>query len=128
MDKHVILNAFNEINMNLVEYCTELMPENIELATMKTALSGLISTQPELNIITFRECTLAKYRSVIEEKDVSFFVDQKYDNNVKEIGISKIVLEKMDFLRVPVGNMDKANQEVIFGFLHKMTKLSDMYN
>lgn len=127
MDKTVVLKAFNELNMKLVDYCIKLLPDNVELATMKNALTGLISATPELNIITFKECTVKRYRSNIETRDASFFVERKYDDNVKDIGISKLVFEKMDCLRMPVGKMEKANQDEIFDFLNKMVKLSDMY-
>ena len=128
MDKTLILNAFNQLNLKAVEYGVTLMPDNIELATMKNALTGLILASPELNIITFKECTVKRYRSKIEERDMSFFVERKYDDNCEDIGISKFVFEKMDCLRMPVGQMEKANQDVIFDYMHKMIKLSDMYD
>ena len=128
MDKTMILNAFNQLNMKAVDYSITLMPDNIELATMKNALAGLIATSPELNIITFKECTVKRYRTNIETRDVSFFVERKYDDNFEDIGISKLVFEKMDCLRMPVGQMEKANQDVIFDYMHKMIKLSDMYD
>ena len=128
MNKTMLLNAFNQVNMEVVDYCIKLLPDNIELATMKNALTGLIATTPELNIITFRECTLKKYRSKIEARDVSFFVKREYDNNIEDIGISKLVFEKMDCLRMPVGNMEKVHQEKILDNMQKMIKLCDMYS
>lgn len=128
MDKHILLKAFNQVNMNVVDYCINLMPDNIELATMKNALIGLIATTPELNIITFRECTLKKYRPYIEKRDISFFVEKKYDDHVEDIGISKLVYEKMDCLRIPIGNMNKEQKETILDFMQKMIKLCDMYS
>jgi len=128
MERSVILNAFNELNIILINDCIQLIPDSVDLATLKNALTALIATTPELNIITFKECTVKHYRSVIEERDVQFFVEHKYDDNVKEIGISKLVLENIDCLRVPVGKMKKSNQNKIFDYLNKMIKLSDMYN
>ena len=128
MDKTVILKAFNEVNMKIVDDCTNILPDNIELATMKNALKSVITATPELNLITFRECTLKKYRSYIELRDASFFVDRRYDDEVEDIGISKLVFEKMDCLRKPVGEMGKINQDKIFDDLQKMVKLCDMYS
>ena len=124
----MLLKAFNQVNMEVVDFCVALMPDNIELATMKNALTGLIATTPELNLITFRECTLNKYRSNLEARDVSFFVKREYDNNVEDIGISKLVFEKMDCLRMPVGNMKKEEQGKILDLMQKMMKLCDMYS
>lgn len=128
MNQSVVLNAFNELNINLVDYSITLMPDNVELATMKHALTGLILATPEVNIITFKECTVKKYRKFIESRDISFFIERKYDDKIKDIGISKFIVEKMDCLRVPVSKMSKSNQDKIFDFLNKMIKLSDMYN
>ena len=123
-----MLNAFNDLNMEVVDFCIRLMPDNVELATMKNALKGVIATTPELNILTFKECTVKRYRSFIENRDVSFFVERKYDDNFKDIGISKLVFEKMDCLRMPVGKMSKENQGIILDNMMRMVKLSDMYD
>lgn len=128
MDKMMVLNAFNQVNMQFVDYCVDLLPDNIELATMKNALDTLISTTPELNLITFRECTVKKYRDKIEGGDIRFFVERNYDVDCANIGISKLIFEKMDSLRMPVGKMDKVHQNALLDFLKKMIKLCDIYN
>jgi hypothetical protein len=127
MDAEFIIKAFNQINLEMIEYFAEQMPNNIEMATLKTAVVTLINSTPEINILTFKECTVKPYREQIESRNIDFFINGEYTNNVMDIGISKLVFNILNQLRDDMSLMDPDVHDKMMDFLNKMIKISDMY-
>lgn len=129
MDKIQILGAFNDHFIQFVEDIQIVFPDNLDIATFRTALTKIRKANPRLIITGFKEHVAEIYRKEIEKGNINFFIDTDYKSHLIENGIqsSNMILEKIDCLREPVRNMNHAEQQKVIKYLQNLTKLSDMY-
>jgi len=129
MDKIQILGAFNDHFIQFVEDIQIVFPDNLDIATFRTALTKIRKANPRLIITGFKEHVAEIYRKEIEKGNINFFIDTDYKSHLIENGIqsSNMILEKIDCLREPVRNMNHADQQKVIKYLQNLTKLSDMY-
>jgi len=129
MDKIQILGAFNDHFIQFVEDIQIVFPDNLDIATFRTALTKIRKANPRLIISGFKEHVAEIYRKEIEKGNINFFIDTDYKSHLIENGIqsSNMILEKIDCLREPVRNMNHADQQKVIKYLQNLTKLSDMY-
>jgi hypothetical protein len=130
MDKSQILGAFNDHFMAFVEDVQNVFPNNMDIATVITALSKIRKANPRLTIIAFKEHVSGVYRQEIQNGDIDFFINNDYKNDLNNIGVSSpnMILEKIDCLREPVRLMSKEDQQKVIKYMQNLTKLSDLYN
>jgi len=129
MDKIQILGAFNDHFIQFVEDIQIVFPDNLDIATFRTALTKIRKANPRLIVTGFKEHVAEIYRKEIEKGNINFFIDTDYKSHLIENGIqsSNMILEKIDCLREPVRNMNHAEQQKVIKYLQNLTKLSDMY-
>lgn len=129
MDKIQILGAFNDHFIQFVEDIQIVFPDNLDIATFRTALTKIRKANPRLIVTGFKEHVAEIYRKEIEKGNINFFIDTDYKSHLIENGIqsSNMILEKIDCLREPVRNMNHADQQKVIKYLQNLTKLSDMY-
>jgi hypothetical protein len=129
MDKIQILGAFNDHFIQFVEDIQIVFPDNLDIATFRTALTKIRKANPRLIISGFKEHVAEIYRKEIEKGNINFFIDTDYKSHLIENSIqsSNMILEKIDCLREPVRNMNHAEQQKVIKYLQNLTKLSDMY-
>jgi hypothetical protein len=130
MDKSQILGAFNDHFMAFVEDVQRVFPDNVDIATVITALTKIRKANPRLTIMAFKEHVSSMYRTEITQGDIEFFINNDYKNDLNNLGISSpnMILEKIDCLREPVRLMTKADQQKVIKYMQNLTKLSDLYN
>jgi len=129
MDKTQILTAFNDHFIQFVEDIQLVFPDNTDIASVSLALGKLRKANPRLLIMSFKEHVVSGYRKEIEKGDINFFINNDYQNDLNNIGVSSSnkILEKIDCLRGPVRDMNKSEQDKVIKYLQNLLKLSDMY-
>ena len=129
MDKTQILGAFNDHFIQFVEDVQIVFPDNVDIATFRSALTQIRKANPRLVITAFKEHVSGIYRNEIEKGNINFFIDTDYQSYLAEKGVqgSSMILEKIDCLREPVRNMNNEDQQKVIKYLQNLTKLSDMY-
>ena len=117
------------------EFITEvslLFPNNKQIQTSKLYFEGLKKMNPKLMIISWQELVLKKYEKQIEEGDVSFFINKKYNDdfattkwNEKEVSN---INDKINELKETISELDDKTKETTMKYIINLTKLSKLYN
>jgi hypothetical protein len=130
MDKSQILSAFNDHFTEFVEDIQLVFPDNVDIATLHSAISKVRKANPKLIIKAFNEHVIASYSTEIERGDINFFIDNDYKKDIANLGMagsSNSILEKIDCLRQPVRNMGVEDQQKVMKYIQNLAKLCKMY-
>tara|TARA_B110001450_G_C17664076_1_gene498664 strand:- start:3716 stop:4120 length:405 start_codon:yes stop_codon:yes gene_type:complete len=131
IDKAYILSAFNDQFTEFVEDVERVFPNDVQIRTCKNALFALRKTNPKLIFTSLSEYLL-KYKTQIENKNINFFINKDYDNDMLEKQVntekSKKILDKIDSLRVPIKKMNDYEKEKIITYMQNLLKLCEIYN
>ena len=122
-----ILTAFNNHFTEFVEDVKRVFPDDIEIATAANALSKLRKANPKIILMGFKSYVSGPYQKEIEAGELEFFLKKDYTKDVGGDSAS-IILEKIDTLRKPIAEMNKADQKKVIKYLQNLTKLVNMYN
>ena len=69
------------------------------------------------------------YREKIVQNDLTFFINKNYQEDIYfAADTTKHVLEKIDLLRKPIGEMCVEDKKTVAKYLNNLLKLSDLYN
>lgn len=130
MDKSQILSAFNDHFTEFVEDVQLVFPDNVDIATLHSAISKVRKANPKLIIKAFNEHVIASYSEEIERGDINFFIDNDYKKDIMNLGIagsSNAILDKIDCLRQPVRDMGEEDQQKVMKYIQNLAKLCKMY-
>lgn len=130
MDKSQILSAFNDHFTEFVEDVQLVFPDNVDIATLHSAISKVRKANPKLVIKAFNEHVIGSYSNEIEKGDINFFIDNDYKKDLISLGMagsSNAILEKIDCLRQPVRDMGEEDQKKVMKYIQNLTKLCKMY-
>lgn len=130
MDKSQILSAFNDHFTEFVEDVQLVFPDNVDIATLHSAISKVRKANPKLIIKAFNEHVIASYSDEIERGDINFFIDNDYKKDIMNLGMggsSNAILDKIDCLRQPVRDMGEEDQQKVMKYIQNLAKLCKMY-
>ena len=57
-----------------------------------------------------------------------FFINKDYDNDMKNVGNGGIILEKINYLKKPIKEMNKDDQDKVIKYMQNLCKLCNLYN
>tara|TARA_B100001769_G_C22112606_1_gene602519 strand:+ start:20425 stop:20811 length:387 start_codon:yes stop_codon:yes gene_type:complete len=122
-----VLKGFNDHFMEMVEDIERVFPEDNDITTVKNAFIELRRANPKMTIKVFKENIVDIYRQQIQEENIDFFINKDYKKDLGETNNSDYILNKINFLRNPVKNMELAEQKKIIKYLQNLSKLCDIY-
>jgi len=125
MDNRQVLSAFNDHFLELVNDVQNVFPDDIDIATLNNAFTKMRKANPKLIMMTFKEHVIEPYRDEIEAGDIDFFISKDYK---QDVGNNNVILEKIDCLRGPIGEMNKEEQQKVIKYIQNLCKLCDLYN
>ena len=128
MDSRSILTAFNNHFLEFVEDVKRVFPNDMDIATIQTAFNKMRKANPKLILMTFREHVYDPYHKEIEQGNLSYFIDKDYDNDLKSVGHGSVILEKINYLKKPISEMDKEDQSKVVKYMQNLCKLCKLYN
>jgi hypothetical protein len=121
-----VLTAFNNHFMEFLEDIQSIFPEDRDIKKAITSLTLLRKGNPKLILVVWKQYITHKYKSQIDQGDISFFLEKDYSDDIETSNSSRI-LESIDRLRGPISNMGAENQKKAMKYIQNLTKLSEMY-
>ena len=128
MDRTSILRAFNEHFSEFMADVIRLFPSDNNLRACKVAIEQMRKANPKLLLTTFKQVFVNKYRQQISDDNIDFFINNDYSDDVGGTLKPSMILEKINMLRKPVGEMDVGDKEKTIKYIKNLMKLSDMYS
>jgi hypothetical protein len=123
-----IAGAFNQHFMELVEDISSSFPDDVDIASAKNSFILIKKANPKLLIKAWDSFVVSKYKSQIENGDISYFLNKDYSEDISASSSSKQISEAIDRLRRPIREMNSQEQLKIIKYMQNLSKLTDMYN
>jgi len=127
MSKQNILTTFNDHFVEFISDVQSVFPENADVLTAKNSLIMIRKANPKMIIKIWKSNIVDKYRTQIENNDISFFMEKDYSTDLSKAEHSDKIMEGIDRLRQPVKEMVPENREKTMKYIQNLTKLSLLY-
>ena len=123
-----IVGAFNQHFMELVDDIARSFPDDVDIASAKNSFILIKKANPKLLIKAWDSFVVSKYKSEIENGDISYFLNKDYSEDISVSSSSKQISDAIDRLRRPIKEMDSQDQMKIIKYMQNLSKLTEMYN
>jgi hypothetical protein len=127
MDKSSILKAFVNHFDEFIEDILKVYPEHPKLLKCKMYFDGLKKTNPRIIITVWKEYVNTKYRDLIMNGNVQFFLNKDFNDDIQDLSNSNKVQQEIEELRSIVKTFSEDNLNKSMKYVQNLTKLSDMY-
>jgi hypothetical protein len=120
------LTAFNNLVIKFNDDLIMTFPEENDFKVYKRGIM-MINSANAKKICSLYKNYMILYRTKIDEKDESFFLDNNYTeivNNTKSEGVEGIIQKLKNYWTT----LSSANKEKIWEYLSSLIKLSDIIN
>jgi len=121
-----ILSAFNEHFIEFVNDIQNVFPEDHDILVAKNSLLAIKKANPKLIVKIWNAYIVNKYKTPIENGDISFFINKDYSQDVTNAEHSDKIMESINRLREPIKNMSLENQNKTMKYIQNLTKLAQM--
>lgn len=128
-DKSIVMRAFNQHLIDLVNDINRLFPTNLKVRTLKNSLLLFVKMNPKKAIELWFYKINSKYSAQIINEDFNFFLEKDYSEDLKdakETGIS-VSTDLIEELKEPIKNMDDENIKMAIKYIKDLTQLSAVY-
>jgi hypothetical protein len=128
MDKSSILKAYNTLFFEFLDDIITIYPTK-EIKYARETFELLKKANPTIIIKYWYKDVYLKYSEQIENRDVTFFIEKDYANDLRtnEQNLQK-VLEMIEITRKTIYNMDQTNKDHCADYILNLSKLSKVYN
>ena len=127
MSKSNLLQGFNNHFFEFLQAVNDYFEDNKDVKKTIVALQGIKKMNPKLIIKYWKSSIADVYLKEIESSQIEFFINKEYGKDVKELGDTNTVLEKIDKLRDPIRNMDEVDQNKCMKYIQNLSKLCKLY-
>jgi hypothetical protein len=127
MSSQNILTAFNDHFVEFISDVQSVFPENADVLTAKNSLMMIRKANPKMIIKIWKSNIVDKYRSQIENGDISFFIEKDYSSDLSKAEYSDKIMEGIDRLRQPIKDMLPENRAKTMKYIQNLTKLCILY-
>ena len=121
-----LLTAFNDHFTEFVDDIQSVFPNDPDILTAKNSFGAIRKANPKLIIKIWNKYIVGKYKSVIEQGDISFFLNKDYSEDLVNSDYAGKIMDAIDRLRKPVKEMSPDNQKKTMKYIQNLTKLSLM--
>jgi hypothetical protein len=122
-----LLTAFNDHFIEFLDDIIRVFPEDADILTSKNSVLLIRKANPRLIIQIWKSYIVDKYKNVIEEGNIDFFINKDYSGDVANAENSTKIVEVIDRLRNPVKSMKPEEQEKTMKYIQNLTKLATLY-
>ena len=120
-----VVSSFNNYFEEFVKSIRCVFPDMEDLEIAEKAIQKIRKINPKLVLISFKKYFLEPYANQIENGDITFFIKNDYSYIV---GDNRSILDKIDILRVSVGQMSPNDQEKVVLYIQNLKRIADLYN
>lgn len=124
----VILTAFNDHFMEFVSDINSVFPEDADILAAKNSFSLIRKANPKMIIKIWNTHVVEKYKDIIDNGDIRFFIDKDYTNDITNADNSDKIMEAINRLRNPVKLMMPQDQQKVMKYIQNLKKLSTIYH
>ena len=124
----VILTAFNDHFMEFVSDINSVFPEDADILAAKNSFSLIRKANPKMIIKIWNTHVVEKYKDIIDNGDIRFFIDKDYANDLTDADNSDKIMEAINRLRNPVKLMIPQDQQKVMKYIQNLKKLSTIYH
>ena len=127
MSSQNILTAFNDHFVDFISDIQSVFPENADVLTAKNSLMMIRKANPKMIIKIWKSNIVDKYKTQIENGDISFFIEKDYSTDLSKAEYSDKIMEGIDRLRQPIKEMATENRAKTMKYIQNLTKLCILY-
>jgi hypothetical protein len=126
--KSNILMAFNDHFSEFITDVSNVFPKNADILTAKNSLTLIRKANPKIIIGIWYSHIVLKYKSMIEQGDIRFFIDKNYSDDLNDAANSDKIMEAIDRLRLPIKMMSNEDQGKTMKYIQNLSKLAEIYS
>lgn len=127
-DKSLLMNAFNDHFFEFLEDIESVFVNDSSIKKVKSALTLIKKMNPALIVKIWYKYIVINYEKEINENNITFFIEKDYKKDLKYIESSDNIMKNIDYLREPIRNMGKENQDKSFKYIQNLCLLAKIYN
>jgi len=122
-----ITTAFNDHFFEFVDDISCVFPDDHDLLVAKNSLLAVRKANPKIIIKIWSAHVVGKYKTQIEDGDISFFIVKDYTSDLSNSQHSDKIAEAINRLREPIKHMTENDQKKTMKYIQNLTKLSTIY-
>jgi hypothetical protein len=126
--KSNILVAFNDHFAEFLTDISNVFPKNADILTAKNSLNLIRKANPKIIIGIWYSHIVLKYKNMIEQGDIRFFIDKNYSDDLNDASNADKIVEAIDRLRQPIKMMSNDDQGKTMKYIQNLSKLAEIYN
>jgi len=127
-DKSTILRTFNKHFFDFLDDIKGILPENKEISYAITSFDMIKRANPTIIIKAWHSNVFLPYKDVIDNGDLSFFIEKDYGSELAHINKSEEILKMINNIRRPIKDMDETNKTHSLKYIQNLCKLSEIYS
>jgi hypothetical protein len=127
-DKSTILRTFNKHFFDFLDDIKGILPENKEISYAITSFDTIKRANPTIIIKAWHSNVFLPYKDVIDNGDLSFFIEKDYGSELAHINKSEEILKMINNIRRPIKDMDETNKTHSLKYIQNLCKLSEIYS
>ena len=127
MNNTQFLQAFNNHFQEFLDDIVRVFPNDMTVSAAVIGLTKLRKINPRLIIIKFKSAVSEKYGEQILAGDLQYFLEKDYNTDLSDSSQSDAILDKINKLKIPLANMEKADKDSVTKYLQNLCKLSNLY-
>jgi hypothetical protein len=122
-----LLTAFNDHFAEFIEDIQRVFPENHDITMAKNSLLAIRKANPKMIVKIWNSFIVGKYTDEINRGDIGFFINKDYATDLIYAENSDKIIEAINRLRGPIGQMTPGDQAKTMKYIQNLTKLSALY-
>ena len=126
--KSNILVAFNDHFAEFLTDISKVFPKNADILTAKNSLTMIRKANPKIIVGIWYSHIVLKYKNMIEEGDIRFFIDKNYSEDLNDASNADKIVEAIDRLRQPIKMMSNDDQGKTMKYIQNLSKLAEIYH
>jgi hypothetical protein len=126
--KSNILVAFNDHFAEFLTDISKVFPKNADILTAKNSLTMIRKANPKIIVGIWYSHIVLKYKNMIEEGDIRFFIDKNYSEDLNDASNADKIVEAIDRLRLPIKMMSNDDQGKTMKYIQNLSKLAEIYH
>lgn len=121
-----LVKVFNNHLMEFIQDLELIFPDNIDIKTANTFISGIKKMNPKKLIQVWKSSVLDYYGDEIARGNIEFFLNKDYSNDIPTDSIDKF-LSIIEDCRILLKNTSEKNKKKGMKYLQNLTKICNLY-
>lgn len=127
MDKTTCVRGFNTLFFAFIDDVISIFPEYKDLVVAKKSFETIKSLSVSAILKAWYYYVYTPYKEEIQNRDISFFIDKDYKNDLSQFSNSGDIMETINKFRKPIREMSEESKKYSMDYIEKLSKLSDIY-